>query len=150
MRSGLNTVIHKGRFEVVNQKPLMIFDGAHNKPAIENFIHSVDMYYKDASKVYIISILNSKDYDMILKNLLKDEKSVFIFTDGNNKESYVAKEELLKTAKKYTKNSNLYTYELEEAIDFVCENYEEDVVFFVGSFYIYGTVQMLLKEEKDD
>lgn len=150
LRSGLNTVIHKGRFEIIHQKPLMIFDGAHNKPAIENFVNTVNMYYKNNSKVYIISILNSKDYDMILKNLLKDEKSVFIFTDGNNKESYVAKEELLKTAKKYTKNSNLYTYELEEAIDFVCENYEEDVVFFVGSFYIYGTVQMLLKEEKDD
>ena len=100
--------------------------------------------------IYIISILNSKDYDMILKNLLKEDKSVFIFTDGNNKESYVAKEELLKTAKKYTENSKLCAYELKEAIDFVCENYENDVVFFVGSFYIYGTVQKLLKGYKND
>lgn len=128
----------------------MIFDGAHNKPAIENFIHSVDMYYKNESKVYIISILKTKDYDMILKNLLKDEKSIFIFTDGNSKESYVAKEELLKTAKKYTKNNNLYTYELENAIDFVKINYKDDVVFCVGSFYIYGTVQKLLEEDKND
>lgn len=150
LRSGLNTVIHKGRFEIIHQKPLMIFDGAHNKPAIENFVNTVNMYYKNNSKVYIISILNSKDYDMILKNLLKEDKSVFIFTDGNNKESYVAKEELLKTAKKYTENSKLYVYELKEAIDFACKNYENDVVFFVGSFYIYGTIQKLLKEDKDD
>ncbi len=150
LRSGLNTVIHKGRFEIIHQKPLMIFDGAHNKPAIENFVNTVNMYYKNNSKVYIISILNSKDYDMILKNLLKEDKSVFIFTDGNNKESYVAKEELLKTAKKYTENSKLYAYELKEAIDFACKNYENDVVFFVGSFYIYGTIQKLLKEDKDD
>lgn len=150
LRSGLNTVIHKGRFEIIHQKPLMIFDGAHNKPAIENFVNTVNMYYKNNSKVYIISILNSKDYDMILKNLLKEDKSVFIFTDGNNKESYVAKEELLKTAKKYTENSKLYSYELKEAIDFVCKNYENDVVFFVGSFYIYGTVQKLLKGYKND
>lgn len=67
LRSGLNTVIHKGRFEVINSKPLMIFDGAHNKPAIENFMHSVEMYYKKNKKVYIVSILKSKDYDMILK-----------------------------------------------------------------------------------
>ena len=67
LRSGLNTVIHKGRFEIIHQKPLMIFDGAHNKPAIENFVNTVNMYYKNNSKVYIISILNSKDYDMILK-----------------------------------------------------------------------------------
>ena len=30
------------------------------------------------------------------------------------------------------------------------QNYENDVVFFVGSFYIYGTIQKLLKEDKDD
>ena len=59
LRSGLNTVIHKGRFEIIHQKPLMIFDGAHNKPAIENFVNTVNMYYKNNSKVYIISILIS-------------------------------------------------------------------------------------------
>ena len=150
LRIGLKTVIHKGRFETINTKPLMIFDGAHNEPAIENFIKSCDMYYKNKNKVYIISILKTKDYKMILKELLKNEKSVFIFTDGNNKDKYMSKEELLETAKKYTNNKRLYIQNLEDAIDFAKEKYINDVIFFVGSFYVYGTVTQKLKEDKND
>lgn len=148
LRIGLKTVIHKGRFETINERPTIIFDGAHNKPAIENFIKSCDMYYKNQNKVYIISILKTKDYKMILKELLKDEKSVFIFTDGNNKQTYVSKEELMQTAKEYTKNKKLYVNDLGDAIDFVKENYINDVILFVGSFYIYGTVIQKLKENR--
>ena len=140
LREGMKTVIHRGRFEIINQKPLMIFDGAHNEPAIENFTNSVEMYYRRQKKVYIISILKTKDYKMVLKNLLKDDKSIFIFTSGNDKERYLSKEELLETAEKITQNKNLYAKTLEEAIDFVKEEYANNVIFFVGSFYIYGTV----------
>lgn len=150
LRVGLKTVIHKGRFEKINETPLMIFDGAHNKPAIENFIKSCDMYYKNQNKVYIISILKTKDYKMILKELLKKQKSIFIFTDGNNKDIYVSKEELLETAKEYTNNKKLYIQNLEDAIDFVKEKHINDVIFFVGSFYVYGTVTQKLKEDKND
>lgn len=150
LRKGLKTVIHKGRFEAINKNPLMIFDGAHNKPAIENFIKSIGMYYKSQNKVYIISILKTKEYKMILKEILKDEKSVFIFTDGNDKERYVSKEELLETAKEYTNNEKIYVQDLENAIDLVKEKYKSDVIFFVGSFYIYGTVIQKLKEDKND
>lgn len=150
LRKGLKTVIHKGRFEAISKNPLMIFDGAHNKPAIENFIKSIGMYYKSQNKVYIISILKTKEYKMILKEILKDEKSVFIFTDGNDKERYVSKEELLETAKEYTNNEKIYVQDLENAIDLVKEKYKSDVIFFVGSFYIYGTVIQKLKEDKND
>lgn len=150
LREGLRTVIHRGRFERINQKPLMIFDGAHNKPAIENFIKSVKMYYEDKNKVYIISILKTKDYKMILKELLKDNKSVFIFTSGNDKNRYLSKEELLESAKKYTNNKRLYIKDLKEAIDFVKEKYMNDVLFFVGSFYVYGTIIQKLNDDKNE
>ena len=143
---GLKTVIHKARFETINKNPLMIFDGAHNKPAIENFINSVKMYYNNKNKVYIVSILKTKDYKTILKELMQDEDAVFIFTDGNDKKIYTSKEELLKTAKIYTTNSNLYVQNLENVIDLVKEKYKNDVIFFVGSFYIYGMVIEKLKE----
>ncbi len=151
LREGLKTVIHKGRFEEVSHKPLMIYDGAHNQNAIENFSQNVQMYYKNRDKVYIVSILKTKDYQVILKELLKDEKAVFIFTSGNDKNLYVAKGELLEIAKRYTKNSQIYAQELEDAMDCVKEKYEERVTFVVGSFYIYGTVIEKLKgSDKND
>ena len=40
---GLKTVIHHARFEKISSKPLIIYDGAHNEPAIKNLKKSIDM-----------------------------------------------------------------------------------------------------------
>lgn len=140
LRVGLSTVIHKGRFEKICDRPVIIFDGAHNIPAIDNFVHSVQMYYKDYSKVYIISILKTKDYRTVLRELLKDKSATFIFTSGNDVKRYIAKEKMLKFAESISNNVRLCALELNDAIDMAKEKYENCVVFIVGSFYVYGTV----------
>lgn len=150
LREGFKNVIHKGRLEEISKEPLIIYDGAHNKPAIENLVNSINMYYKNDKKVYIVSILKTKDYESVLKELVKDEKSVFIFTNGNDKDAYVSNEELLFCAKKYTSNKKLYIEELEEAINLIKNKYKKCVAFIVGSFYIYGNVMKYLKEDKND
>ena len=150
IKKALKTVVHKARFEIIKKDPLIIYDGAHNKKAIKNFKHSVDMYYKKENKVYIVSILKTKDYDSMVKELMKDKNSIFIFTDGNNKDKYVAKEELLRCSKKYTTNKNLYTYELNEAIELIMKKYKTHVTFIVGSFYIYETILEKIKEKNHE
>jgi len=150
LREGLKNVIHKGRLEEISKEPSIIYDGAHNKPAIENLVNSINMYYKNDKKVYIVSILKTKDYEAVLKELVKDENSVFIFTNGNDKEAYVSNEELLACAKKYTSNKELYREELEGAINLIKNKYKKYVTFIVGSFYIYGNVIEYLKEDKND
>ena len=147
LRTGLKTIIHKGRLEKINNNPLMIFDGAHNKPAIENFIESINMYYNNQNKVYVVSILKTKDYKTIIELLLKDNNSTFIFTSGNDENIYVPKDELYNEAMKY-ENTNLYAKDLDKAIDFVKENFINSVTFFIGSFYVYGNVIQKLRNER--
>lgn len=144
VKEGLSTVIHKARFETINKNPKIIYDGGHNEEAILNFINTVNTYYKKEEKIYIISILKSKDYKTVLKHLLKDENSTFIFTSGNDEERYVPSEELYETAKKITKNDRLYKMTLQEAILYA-KKQKNKVSFIVGSFYIYGDVKKTLK-----
>ena len=99
IRRGLSTAIHKARFEKLNENPTIIYDGAHNKPAMQNLINSVNMYYKNNKKVFIVSILKTKDYKGMLGELLQDKKATYIFTSGNSKERYVQGEVLANTAK---------------------------------------------------
>ena len=146
LRTGLKTVIHKGRLEKINNKPLMIFDGAHNKPAIENLIESINMYYNNRNKVYVVSILKTKDYKIILELLLKDINSTFIFTSGNDEKIYISKDELYNEAMKY-ENTNLYANDLDNAIDFVEEKFKNSVIFFVGSFYVYRNVIQKIRND---
>lgn len=148
IREGLKTVIHKARFEKLQNNPTVIYDGAHNEPAITNLKKSVKMYYPNDKKVYIVSILNTKDYSAMLKKLITNTEDIYIFTSGN-KPKYVPKEELYKEAKKIGINRNLYQYELKDALKIVQTQYKDYTIFAVGSFYVYGDVLKFLKENRD-
>lgn len=140
---GLNTVIHKGRFETISEEPLVIYDGAHNVPAICNLRETIEMYYKDKSKVFIVSILKSKDYKNMIKELVREQNAIFIFTSGNSIERFVDKEELYKTAKNENSSIEAYALDLKDALDKIKKDYLKRVTFVVGSFYVYGDVYKL-------
>lgn len=147
LRKGLKSIIHHGRMESLNQNPLIIFDGAHNEPAINNLNKTIDMYYKDYKKTYIISILKAKDYPRILQLLLEKNEGTFIFTNGNSTERYTSNKDLYNESIKYKKeNQEIYMKELEEAINEVKSKYDKNnVTFIVGSFYVYGDVIKQIK-----
>lgn len=139
VKEGLESVIHKGRFETLCNNPTIIYDGGHNELAIRNFINSVSMYYKESKKVYIISLLKSKDYKTILKLLVQENDGTYIFTTGNSEERYwnkeILKEEALKLGAK-----NVISMNLEVAMKKSFKEYENCTIFIIGSFYIYGDV----------
>ncbi len=80
IEKGLSTVIHKARFETLSNNPKIIFDGGHNEDAINNLMNTINMYYPDKQKVYILSSLTTKDYKTVVKILTKDSKRcVFLY-----------------------------------------------------------------------
>ena len=136
----METVIHKARMETLNHNPLIIYDGAHNAPAIKNLQEMVQMYYKNFKRTYIISILKTKDYNEMLKLLAEDKDAKFILTSGNDEERYVSKEDLEKSAKKYIKAEQIYKMDLKNAVKEAMKSSQDIVTLIVGSFYVYGTV----------
>lgn len=130
VKKGLKTVIHKARFETLSEKPRIIFDGGHNEDAINNLVKTINQYYDEKRKVFILSILKRKDYKKVIEILSKVENSVFIFTSGKTEEEYVTKEELYEEAKKYLKD-NIYKENLENAIRIAKDNYKEDIIMII-------------------
>ena len=149
IRKGLSTVIHRARFEQLNENPIVIYDGAHNKPAMPNVINSVNMYYKNNKKIFIVSILKTKDYKSMLGELLQDKEAVYIFTSGNSTERYVQGEILANTAKEVMKEANIQVKDLKDALEYVIKDCKNYTIFIVGSFYVYGDVIDMLKEYKN-
>lgn len=147
IRKGISTVIHRGRMEVLNKNPLIIYDGAHNEPAIKNLQQTIEMYYKDKKRTYIISILKRKDYEKMLSILFEDKNAKFIFTSGNSEERYTSKEELYKIAEKYKCDTQeIYTENLEQAIEKIMNEKNNTINFVIGSFYVYGDVVNKIKQ----
>ncbi len=150
IRKGLSTVIHKARMEVLNDNPLIIYDGAHNEPAIENLKNTVNMYYKNRKKVFIVSILKTKDYENILKFLLEDKDATFILTSGDDEERFVSGEDMRDVVLRYkSERQQVMVKSLEDAIKFAMYESENSVNFVVGSFYVYGTVVNTINKYKN-
>ena len=168
VREGLRSVVHRGRFEVVSEVPLIVFDGAHNEPAIENFRNNIRDNYIDYTRIYLVAILKRKDYKKITELLLQDQDGFFVFTSGNNYKNnnsdYVSGEELGKIAQQIlsksklkTKSKNkIFVKDLDEAIrwlrtdiynDILFDRRKKTVSFVVGSFYIYEDVVKILEEQ---
>lgn len=145
VKKGLSTVIHKARFETLKESPKVIFDGGHNEGAIKNLINTINMYYPKNKKIYILSMLKTKDYKTVIKNLSKDKDGIFIFTSGNDPQRYVAKEDLFNEAKKYL-SKNIYKEELQDAINIAMQKYKDDIIMIIGSFYVYGDVLKIIKK----
>ena len=146
IRNGLKKVIHRARFEKLQSNHTIIFEGGHNENAIKHFINTVNMYEKNNPKVFILSILKTKDYHSILELLINCfPDSTFIFTSGNDISRYNSKEDLYNDAIKIDSNLNCYAKELEEAINFSKINYKNSTIFVLGSFYVYSTVINILK-----
>ena len=150
IRNGLKSVVHKARMEQLNSSPLIIYDGAHNEPAIKNLQEMIQMYYKDYEKVYIISILKRKDYKNMLKLLSQDKHASFILTSGNDPNRYTNAEELYEYIKKYIPEEKLYIKSLKNALEYIMKNNLNAVNFVVGSFYTYGDTIEILRKIKNN
>ena len=149
IKEGLKTIVHKGRMEQLNENPTIIFDGAHNEPAIRNLLDMVDMYYKNRKRTYIISILARKDYRKMLDILAKDKEAIFIMTSGNDTDKFVSSYELCQYMKQYVDSYKIIKRDLEEAIEMVMANKDETVYFCVGSFYTYSNVIKKINKIKE-
>ena len=77
---GLASAKWPARFEIINNSPLTIFDGAHNAQGISVAVESIKQYFKD-EKVYVLTgVLKDKDYKFIAKKLSEIASHAFTLT----------------------------------------------------------------------
>jgi dihydrofolate synthase/folylpolyglutamate synthase len=119
-----------GRMEVINQKPLIIFDGAHNPAAIANLVKDLKTKYKDKKINYFVGILARKDAKAMVKYLPKElglisvkdqENYPLIDIKDKNWILYKNFSHAVTSIKKYGKRNEVYV--------------------LTGSFYLVGAEQ---------
>lgn len=113
----LKTVKHMARFEIINQKPLIIFDGGHNENALQNFSDTVCNLYNNETKCFLISMITTKDYEKNLSILLnRFENCHFIFATGPDKIKFIDGKILYEYAKSLNTKNFLEYDSLENGI----------------------------------
>lgn len=97
IKKALQSAKWPGRFEVVPKTGYeLIIDGAHNPAGVTRLRESLDYYYPDQQRIFVLGILKDKDFAQMLATLLRPE-DIVIFTTPLS-ERAAGPEELLELA----------------------------------------------------
>lgn len=83
IRKGMAEVYWPARFEIINDEPLMIYDGAHNPEGLRACVDSIKRFFGD-KKVNIISgVMADKDVNSMLPVIAEVADEVFTVIPNN-------------------------------------------------------------------
>ncbi len=123
----------RGRWETLNERPLVICDTGHNSHGIRYVAEQLKTLTNP--HVYIVfGMVNDKDTDVVMRLLPQEERFHYIFTRPNTQRARSAKEMLELWGK-----AAVAIEDPEEAIDYALQQTApEDAIFIGGSNYLVG------------
>lgn len=86
IKKGIEKAKNIGRFEIISKSPLIVFDGAHNPDGMTTLKDSLNRYFPDKSKSFIMATMADKDISASLRilNDVKNIKEIFSVTVRDN------------------------------------------------------------------
>ncbi len=131
------------RFEIMQNKPTVVLDGAHNRAKMETTLSNLkNLTFR---KLYvIIGIADNKDHLSILEQIIPQADYVF-FTRFQNQNRKCAhpKALLLKSKRYFKKNARSYIHlDPEKTLADVLKIAKfDDLILVTGSFYLAGELR---------
>jgi dihydrofolate synthase/folylpolyglutamate synthase len=138
VKTGLNSIIWKGRLQKICDSPKIIIDGAHNPDGIKSLVYNLKRIYKYKKLIAVIGVLYDKDF----KSMIKQLSSIVDFFVICKSHSHRAAEIkiLSKEVERYKKD-----YILENDINLALAKAKkfadkDDLICITGSLYTIGEV----------
>ena len=145
---GLASAHWAARFEVINNDPLVIFDGAHNPQGIDASVKSIEHYFKGKKVCVLTGVLRDKDHAYIAERLSSVADRAFVITPDNPRalraEEYAA--ELCSRGVEAVPCESIG-----EAYECACKTAKEreSAVVCLGSLYTYSELMRVLENAKE-
>lgn len=103
LRRGLEQTKWIGRFTVIEEAPLFLVDGAHNRDAADRLLETLKLYVPEKRKIFIIGVLGDKEYDYMMSRLAPEAERIVTVMTPDNQRALPA-EELAEAVRKYNPN----------------------------------------------
>ena len=146
-KDGLLHTSWKGRFTVINKKPLFIVDGAHNAGAADKMAESVRHYFNGKKLIYIMGVFADKEYKIVLEKTAHFAEKIYTIETPDNPRALPA-EELAKAARVYNFSAES-TKSIKDAVEkaFSCAGDDENsVILAFGSLSFIGALTNAVEE----
>lgn len=92
MKKGIENTKWPGRFETINEDPVVVVDGAHNPDGMISFCDSVNTYFNDYKKIGIMGVFADKDHATMSRSVFPVFDKIYTVTPPS--ERGLAAEEL--------------------------------------------------------
>lgn len=146
-KDGLLHTSWKGRFTVINKKPLFIVDGAHNAGAADKMAESIRHYFNGKKLIYIMGVFADKEYKIVLEKTAHFAEKIYTIETPDNPRALPA-EELAKAARVYNSSAES-TKSIKDAVEkaFSCAGDDENsVILAFGSLSFIGALTDAVEE----
>ncbi|MFC1454790.1 bifunctional folylpolyglutamate synthase/dihydrofolate synthase [Candidatus Undinarchaeota archaeon] len=137
--SGIEKAFWPGRFEVIQENPVVILSAAHNPAAISELCKSLDHIGK--KKVFVFGASADKDIKSMLKEVSKHASEVIL--TSYSKERSAKPEDI----EKYVDCKHQIKLPLNSAVDFAIEKAGDSIVVVTGSIFMAGEARQRWKKE---
>ncbi|AEV95349.1 bifunctional folylpolyglutamate synthase/dihydrofolate synthase [Pediococcus claussenii] len=129
------------RYQVLQENPTVILDGAHNVDGISNLLKSVKKETAEKGKIRVVfGVLADKDYAKMSKIIAEYADDIFLIEADNQSRSLKAN--LLKQVFK-----NAHFLKSSDELDLVIEkSTPDDVIVVAGSFYVVKEFKKWIKD----
>lgn len=124
--AGISQAKVGGRFEIIDDKPLFIIDGAHNEPASVIFRENIQTYFTNRNIIYIMGMLKDKECEKVVKNTADLASIIFTVTTPNRTRS-LSSIELAEIVRDYNRNVTAVD-SIEEAVEFAYMIGDKDTI----------------------
>lgn len=146
IETGLKKARIPGRMEIIQKKPLVILDGAHNPDKMTALINSLKRRYPHKKWLSVISFKEDKDIDKMLKILTKNNETI-ITTEFYGTPLWGAYSATELSEKVKNQNPSIKTLvnknpieALEKALE-ITKNKPDTLVLITGSLYLIGNIR---------
>ena len=144
---GLKDTVWHARFEMLQNNPPVIFDGAHNPQGVTAAVKSVMQYFGNNKVNVLTGVMKDKDYLFIAKEIGKIADNVFCITPDNPRalEARDYAEVFRQNGVTATASENMNDG-IVSAITQSKNNNQPLVI--LGSLYMYGDVYKIINDKK--
>ncbi|MBI5869441.1 MAG: bifunctional folylpolyglutamate synthase/dihydrofolate synthase [Actinobacteria bacterium] len=141
MKRALPRITIPGRLEIIDEKPLVILDGAHNPSGIAELIESLQPLVAGKRIIGVVSILKDKDASGMLGQLLEFCDILFV-TENSNPRCMTAQE---LSRLPVVEESHVQTFVARESQSALESAFKlasmRDVILVTGSLYLLSDIK---------
>jgi dihydrofolate synthase/folylpolyglutamate synthase len=144
VRQGLRETRWEGRLEILQERPMILIDGAHNPAGISSLCAALKEEFCYRRLTVIFGVLDDKDYKTMLRKLLPLADSLILTRPES--ERCLAPAELLPVARQFHRHVVIIEKPEEALLRALAAAAPEDLICVTGSLYLMGAAKRFVAE----